>query len=138
MMRGRERISNETVEKVPFSGFERESGFQYSAISAQAVSHDLSLPWSTVRKILRSIQVVSISFVQQRSAAIFFKKRSKFCNKFLTRIIIGNECPWKILCFDETQFTLDGAVNNQNCRIWCGACPYVVHERSLHSDYTTV
>ena len=56
----------------------------------------------------------------------------------LTNIIIGNECSWNILCFDETQFTLDGAVNNQNCRIWCSACPYVVHERSLHSGYITV
>ena len=71
-MRGREWISNETVEKVAFANFERESGSQYSDISARAVSHDLSLLWSTVRKILRSIQVASITFVQQLSPANFY------------------------------------------------------------------
>ena len=32
-------------------------------------------------------------------------------------------------------FTLDGAVNSQNCRIWGSARPFVMYERSLHSDY---
>ena len=52
--RGRKSIGNETVE-VTFSVIERESGSQYSASSIRAVSCDLSLLWSTVQKILRSI-----------------------------------------------------------------------------------
>ena len=39
---------------------------------------------------------------------------------------------------DEGHFTLDGAVNSQNCRVWGSERPYVVHERSLYSDYITV
>ena len=33
---------------------------------------------------------------------------------------------------------LDGAVNSQNRRIWSSACPYILHEHSLHLDYITV
>ena len=36
---------------------------------------------------------------------------------------------------DEAHFTLDGAVNSQNCRILGSARPYNVLKRSLHSDY---
>ena len=39
---------------------------------------------------------------------------------------------------DETQFTLDGAVNSRNCCIWGSVLLYVVHEPSLHLDYITV
>ena len=53
--RGRKWISNETEEEVAFAVLEREYYFQYSVSSTRAVSHDLSLPWCTVQKILRSI-----------------------------------------------------------------------------------
>ena len=49
--RGRKRISNETMEEVAFDTVEREPGSQCSASSARAVLRDLSLPWSTLRKI---------------------------------------------------------------------------------------
>ena len=56
VMRGRvrKRISNEIVE-VAFDVVERESGSQCSASSARALLRELSLPWPTVQKILRSI-----------------------------------------------------------------------------------
>ena len=38
----------------------------------------------------------------------------------------------------EAHFTLHGAVNSQNCRIWGIARIYVVYERSFHSDYICV
>ena len=44
VMRGREQISNESVEEVTFAVLERESGSQCSASNARALSHDLSLP----------------------------------------------------------------------------------------------
>ena len=42
--KGRKQISNETLEEVALAVVERESGSQYSASSARAVSHDLSFP----------------------------------------------------------------------------------------------
>ena len=55
-----------------------------------------------------------------------------------TGIAVGYKWPWNILWFDEAHFTLDEAVNNQNYRIWGSACPNIVHEHFLHSDYITV
>ena len=66
------------------------------------------------------------------------KKRLNFVTNFLTRILVYNEWPWNIFCSNEAHFTLDGAVNSQNCRIWGSTRPFVVHECSLHSDYLCV
>ena len=44
------------------------------------------------------------------------EKRLKFGTNFLGRIFVDNEWPWNILWSNETHFTLDGAVNRQNCR----------------------
>ena len=43
-MRERERISNETVEEVPFIVVESEPGSKCFASEVQAVSHNLSFP----------------------------------------------------------------------------------------------
>ena len=64
----KKQISNETVEEVAFAMVERESDSQYSSSNAQAISHDLSLPWSVARKILRSVlkwYPYKINFVQE-------------------------------------------------------------------------
>ena len=75
VMQERERISNETVEEVPFIVVESEPGSQCFASGARAVSHDLSFPWSTVRKILKSILKCyphKISFLEQLTQDFFF------------------------------------------------------------------
>ena len=94
-MRGRvrRRISNETVKDVAFAVVEAESGSQYFASSARRVSYDLSLLWSTVRKILRSIlkwHPYKISFVQQLNPAEL-EELLYFAAIFLSRIIVDNE-----------------------------------------------
>ena len=43
-----------------------------------------------------------------------------------------------ILWTDEAQFTLEAAVNIQNCQIWGSAKPLVVPQRPLHSAYVTM
>ena len=113
--RGRKRISNETVE-VAFDVVKRESGSQYSPTSARAVLRDLSLPWSTVRKILRSSlkwYPFKISFVQPLNPTDS-EKCLNFVTNILARIFVNNEWPWNILWSDEAHFTLDGAVNSKN------------------------
>lgn len=45
---------------------------------------------------------------------------------WLTRAL-GQSC--------EAPFSLNGAVNNQNCRIWSASPPDVLHQQPLHSDY---
>ncbi|GBM39442.1 hypothetical protein AVEN_126322-1 [Araneus ventricosus] len=53
------------------------------------------------------------------------------------RIAVNNSCPWNILWSDEAHFSLDGAVNTPNCRIWGTTSPNVVHEQPLYPDYIT-
>ena len=52
--------------------------------------------------------------------------------------MVNKKWSWKILWLYETYFSVDGAVNSQNCLTWGSARLYVVHERSSHSDYITV
>ena len=62
------------------------------------------------------------------------EKHFNFVTNFLAKIFIDSEWPWNILWFDEAHFTLDGAVNSKNCRIWGSARPYAMHECSFGSD----
>lgn len=138
--RGRKRISQETAEEVALAVVDRASASQYSVTSARAVSRDLSLPWSTVRKILRAIikwYPYKIHVVQALNPSDP-EKRTDFARMFLARIAVDKAWPWNILWTDEAHFTLEGVVNTQNCRIWGTARPTVVHEESLHADYITV
>ena len=107
----------------------RKSDFQYSVSSAWVVSRDLSLPWSTLRKILKFIlkwYPCKISFVYQLNQANP-ERRLNFATNFLARINVENEGPWNILWSDEAHFTLDGAVNSQKCYICVRARPFVVN-----------
>ena len=99
---------------------ERDSGSQYSAFYARAVLRDLSLPWSTVRKILKSSlkwYPYKINFEKQLNPAES-GKRHNFVTNFLARIFVNIEWPWNILWSKEAHFTLDGAVKRQIFRIW--------------------
>jgi hypothetical protein len=44
----------------------------------------------------------------------------------------------KIVFSDEAHFHLDGYVNTQNCRIWGGESPIVIHEKPLHAQATVL
>ena len=91
--RGRKQISYETVEEVAFDVVERESDSQYSALSSRAVLRDLSLLWSTVRKILKSSlkwYPCKISFAEHLNPAKS-EKRHKFVTNFLAKIFVNNE-----------------------------------------------
>ena len=53
--RGRRPIPMEVVDKVAVAVADHAEHTPNSATSAQAVSHELGIPWSTVRKILQCI-----------------------------------------------------------------------------------
>ena len=53
--------------------------------------------------------------------------------QFLPRMEVDDTWPENILWTDETHFTLGGAVNTENCRIWGSTKPLVLHQRPLHS-----
>ncbi|GBM95080.1 hypothetical protein AVEN_111036-1 [Araneus ventricosus] len=102
-----------------FAVIDRESDSQYSSTSSRSVSRDFFLSWSAVRKFLRSI-VKCYSYkihVMQALNPADPGKRTQFARLFLARRAVDN-CPWNILWSDETHFTLHGAVNTRNCRIW--------------------
>ncbi|GBN85368.1 hypothetical protein AVEN_140277-1 [Araneus ventricosus] len=116
---------------------ERASGSQYSSTSARAVSRDLPLPWSTVQNVLRYIvkwYPYKIHVVQALKPA----DPDKRYQLFLARIVIDNLWPRNTLWSDEEHFTLDGAVNTQNCRIWGTERPNIVKKQSLHPYYIPV
>ena len=83
------------------------------------VLRDLSLSWSTMQKILKSSlkgYPYKKIFVQQLNSADS-EKRLNFVAIFLASIFVDNEWSWNILWSDEAHFTLDRAVNSQNCCI---------------------
>lgn len=137
--RGRKPVANETVADVTTAVVERASTSRYSSASARSVSRELAIPWSTVRKILRSIlkwypyKIHMVQMLQPQD----HRTRYDFACRFLARMDVDDEWPWKILWSDEAHFALDGAVNNQNCRIWGASPPNVLHPQPLHSDYVT-
>ena len=65
-------------------------------------------------------------------------QRRDFALPVLARMEVDNMWPGNILWTDEAHFTLDGAVNTQNCRVWGSTPPHVVQEQPLHSAYITV
>ena len=66
------------------------------------------------------------------------QQRLDFALQFLARIEVDDMWPENILWTDEAHFTLEGAVNTQNCRIWSSTKPLVVHQQPLHSAYVGV
>ena len=111
-----------------------------SSTSARAVSRELGVPWSTVRKILRSILYwysYKIEIVQQLKPHDP-QQSLDFVLQFLARMEVDVMWPENSLWTDEAHFTLEGAVNTQNCRIWGSTKPLIVHQRPLHSVYVTV
>ena len=93
-----------------------------------------------VRKILHSIlhwYPYKIQIVQQRKSHDL-QQRLHFALQFLARMEMDDMWPENILWSDEAQFTLEGAVNMQNCRIWDSTKPPVVHQWPLHSVYVIV
>ena len=58
--------------------------------------------------------------------------RKTFGVKFLARMEMENEWPWKILRTGEAHFHLTGYVNTQNCQIWATENPYKTQPVPLH------
>ena len=103
------------------------------------MSCKLGVPWSTVRKILRCIlhwYPYKIQIVQQLKPHDP-QQRLDFALQFLARMEVDGMWPEYILCTDEAHFTLEDAVNTQNCRMG-STKPLVVHQRPLHFTYVTV
>ncbi|GBM87705.1 hypothetical protein AVEN_57222-1 [Araneus ventricosus] len=88
--------------------------------SARAVSRHLSVPYSTVRNILRKTVhffPYKISHNQQL-LTIDRVTRLIFALKCLARIDVDASWSWQILWRDEAHFDLSGTVNTHKFRIW--------------------
>ena len=137
--RGRRPIPVEVVDEVAVAVADRAAHASTSATSARAVARELSLPWSTVRKVLRCIlhwYPYKIQIVHQLKPQDIPQRR-EFAHRFLARMEVDDMWPGNILWTDEAHFTLVGTVNTQNCRIWGSTRPHVVQEQPLHSVYMT-
>lgn len=137
--RGRRPVTPQIVEEVTVAMAENAGRNLRSSSSARAVSRQLNIPWSTVRKVLRTIvkwYPYKLHITHQllpHDADI----RIDFALTFLARVEVDDMWPWNILWSDEAHFTLTGAVNTHNCRIWGSSPPTNVHEVPLHSERVT-
>ena len=61
-----------------------------------------------------------------------------FSLQFLIRMEVDKMWSENILWTDKAHFTLEGAVNTQNCQVLGSTEPVVVHEWPLHSVYVTM
>ncbi|GBM05965.1 hypothetical protein AVEN_80559-1 [Araneus ventricosus] len=95
--RGRKQLSNEIAAEFALSVVGRADGSQYSSTSAPVVSRDLSLPWLTLRKILRSIVnwYLYKIYVAQALNPADWDKRTQFPRNALARISVDNS--WRTL-----------------------------------------
>ena len=97
--------------------------------SARVVSQELNIPWSIVRKVLRTIvkwYPYKLHITHKRfppDAEI----RVDFALTFPAKVEVGDMWLWNILWSDAARFSLTGAVNTQNCRIWGSSLPTNVH-----------
>ena len=117
--RGRRPIPIEVVDKVAVAVADRAEHALNSATSAWAVSRELDVPWSTVTKILRCIlhwYPYKIQIVQQLKPHDP-QQHLDFALQFLAQMEVDDMCPENILWTDKAHFTLEGAVNMQNCWI---------------------
>ena len=130
----------EVVEEVAVAVADRAEHAPNSTTLAHAVLCELGVPWSTVRKLQLCIlhwYPYKIQNVQQLKPHDL-QQLFDFALQFLARMVVDDMWPENILLTDEAHFTLEGAVNTQNCRIWGSTKPLVVHQRPLHSVYMTV
>ncbi|GBN75379.1 hypothetical protein AVEN_8064-1 [Araneus ventricosus] len=137
--RGRKRIDSTVVEEVATAVQEESSG-GVQPCSAREIARTLDRPVSTVNKILRNIlhcYPYKISHVQE-SFPSDLPARETFALKFLARMELDNEWPWKILWTDDALFHLTGYVNTQNCRIWATENPQETQPVPLYPAKGTV
>ena len=103
----------EVVDEVAVALADRGERAPNSAINARAV------PWSTIRQILHCILhwcPYKIHIVQQLKPHDP-QQRLDFVLQFLARMEVDDMWPENILWTHEAHFTLEDAVNMQNCRI---------------------
>ena len=138
--RGKLPIPLKVVDDTFMAEVDRAERDPISIISARAVSRELGFPWPSVRKILRCFlewYPYKIQIVQQLKPRDS-QQRLDFALQFLARMKVDDMWPENILWTNEAHFTLEGAVNTQNHRIWGTTKQLLVHQRPLYSAYVTV
>ena len=138
--RGRWPIPMEVVDEFAVAVTDDAERAPNSATRARAVSHELGVPWSTVRKILCCIlqwYPYKIQIVWQLKPHNL-QQCLDFALQFLARMEVDDMWSENILWTDEAHFTQEGAVNTQNCRICGSAKLLVMHQQPLHSAYMTM
>ena len=138
--RGRQSIPMEVVDEVALAVADHAEHAPNSATSARVMSHELSVPWSKVRKILCYMlhwYPYKIPIVQQLKPHDS-QQHLDFALRFLAWMEVDAMWSKNILWTDKSHFTLEGAVNTLYCRIWGSTKPLVVHQWPLCSVYVTV
>ena len=138
--RGRKRIKQEQIKEVATAVVDQATANTQGNSSARSISKQTDIPFSTVQKILRKIikfYPYKITSNQQLLPGDR-NTRLEFALRFLARLEVDDDWPWRILWSDEAHFHLHGDINTHNCRIWADANSHVVHQIPLHSPKVTV
>lgn len=138
--RGRKGIKQEQMEEVATAVMDQAIANKQGTSSARAISRQTDIPFSTVQKILRKIlkfYPYKITHIQELLPGDT-NTRFEFALRFLARMEVDNEWPWRILWSDEAHFHVCGDINTHNCRIWADTNPHVGQQIPLHSPKVTV
>lgn len=126
--------SNENIEAV------RQSVAENPNVSYRRRSQQLNISGTTLRRILKQDLYMFPYKVQltQRLLETDKPRRLAYANN-VSRMKEAEPDFWeRILMTDEAHFTLSGAVNKQNCRMWGTDNPHIIHETPLHDEKVTV
>lgn len=129
----RPRRSNELVDAV------RESVAENPHVSYRHRAQHFGVSGTTMRRILKDDLHLFPYKVQltQRILPTDRPRRLEY-GQTVARMVDAEPDFWKqILMTDEAHFTLSGAVNKQNCRIWGTENPHEIHETPLHDQKVT-
>ena len=133
---GRPSVDDSTVEEVEEAIAQTSESSSVGSTSVRRIANETGLGATTVHRIMRNhLRLFPYKLQILQSLEPDDKpKRLAFANWLLSRAeMIPN-----ILWSDEANFSLDGSVNTNNCRIWLKSKPEFCLTRSLHSPKVCV
>lgn len=137
---GRPRVPEETIEFVADSTIQIQSESSIGTASCSDVAKKMSMPLSTVRKILREYlnwRPYRLQIVQELKENDSIS-RMQFAREMIERIDSSSSFLFSILWSDEAHFSLDGCVFTRQCIIWAPEKPTTPITKPLHSPKVTV
>jgi transposase len=136
---GRPSFSDDVTDAVQDTLQQGPSSSALPVFSARAVSRRTGIPFSTVRKAMKSrlhLRPYRVKVLHELKDSDF-DARVRFAEWFMDQMD-EDGFEKRILWSDEAHFYLDGSLCNSNCVIWSNENPNISVTKSLHPQRVTV